>query len=464
MSQQYDLVVIGAGPGGYEAALAAAAKGMHTALVEKGKLGGTCLNCGCIPTKTLLHTAEAYREAASEGAPGLSVSGISLDMPALQRRKDRVCAELRDGIAGLLAKAKVDVYQAAGRILDAGKVLLETGDGDQVLTCEKILIATGSKPSVIPIPGLDLPGVVDSEALLAKEELFDQLVIVGGGVIGMEFASIYSDFGRPVIVLEAMDRILPGMDREIAQNLKLILKKRGVDIHAGAFVKGIEESPEGGLICRYEEKGVMKEAHGDGCLIAVGRRANASSLFTEASSEAVRAMKLEREAICVDEKYETSVPGIYAIGDVTAGGIQLAHAASAAAKNCVAQMAGGEPKLAANLIASCVYTSPEIASVGISPDDAKKQKLAVISKKYPMSANGKSVLSGQERGFIKITADKDSRRVLGAQLMCANATDMIALFAAAIANEMTVDQLAKTVFPHPTFSEGIGEALAAFAE
>lgn len=461
MTPEYDLIVIGAGPGGYEAALKAADRGMRTALIEKDKLGGTCLNSGCIPTKTIMHITGQYRELLKAGESGLCAENVSLDMKAVQSKKEAVCEELRGGIAQLLKKGKVDVYKGTGKILDRGKVRVQTADAEQVLVCGSIIIATGSAPSRLPVPGADLPGIMDSTALLNCDKLFEHLIIVGGGVIGMEFASVYTDLGRQVTVLEAMDRILPGMDKELGQNLKLILKKRGADIHTGAFLKSVEQAPDGSYICSYEEKGKMQQVQGDGCLIAVGRRADAGSVLAEDCSGQVREMNISRGTVCVDSHYQSSVPGIYAIGDVS-GGIQLAHAASAAAVNCVAYIAGEGPVFAADVIPSCVYTSPEIASVGISADDAKKQKLDADTKKYPMSANGKSVLTGQDRGFIKITADNQTGRILGAQLMCANATDMICFFTAAIANGLTTEQLSKTVFAHPTFSEGIGEALRLF--
>lgn len=322
-----------------------------------------------------------------------------------------------------------------------------------------ILIATGSVPSLPPIPGSDLPGVVTSDELLDKKELFDHLIIIGGGVIGMEFASIYSALGRPVTVIEAMDRILPAMDKEIAQNLKMILKKRNVDIHTGARVEEIRRAEDGsGLICRYTEKEKSCEVKADGCLIAVGRRANTMGLITEESRREIQEIAMEKGCITVDEHFMTSVPGIFAIGDVT-GGIQLAHAATAQGRSAVAYIAGEAMEIRTDLIPACVYTSPEIGTVGISADQAKAQGLSVVAKKYLMSANGKSVLSLQERGFIKVVADSDSHRILGAQMMCARATDMISQFAVAIANGLTMEDMAKTVFPHPTFSEGILEAL-----
>ena len=453
----WDLVVIGGGPGGYEAAIEAAKRGLRTALVEKEALGGTCLNRGCIPTKTLLHTAELFHELGQGEKLGLTADGYAVSMEALQNRKKEVVEQLKKGVASLMKMNKITVFAGNGSILDQGLVKAESAEESQILHTVHILIATGSVPSCPPIPGADLPGVLTSDGLLEKKELFDHLLIIGGGVIGMEFASIYSSLGRRVTVIEAMDRILPGMDREIGQNLKMILKKRGVDIHTGALVERIEQT-ENGLSCIFREKDEEKQAFADGILIAAGRRPCTDGLITEESSDAVKALKMERGRILVDAHFETSIPGVYAIGDVT-GGIQLAHAASAQGRQAAARMAGQTLDIRTDLIPSCVYTSPEIGCVGLDADTAKSRGIAVITKKYPMSANGKTLIAREERGFIKVLADKDSRRILGAQMMCARATDMISQFTQAIANGLTLEDMERVVYPHPTFSEGIGEAV-----
>ena len=475
MADKFDLVVIGAGPGGYEAAIEGVQKGMKVALVENRELGGTCLNRGCIPAKTILHTAELYHELQSGPSIGLTVREPAVDMEMVQKRKDEVLEQLRKGIASLMKTNRISVFYGTGTILDrehvkvalsgekTGEKAEEQPDGQKqdqvVLETSHILIATGSVPACPPIPGSSLPGVVTSDGLLDKKDMFEHLIIIGGGVIGMEFASVYSSLGHGVTVIEALDRILPTMDKEIAQNLKMILKKRGAEIHAGAKVESIQAAGDGsGLICRYVEKEKPCEARADGILIATGRRAYTGGLITDESSREVKDMAMERGRIITDEKYETSVPGIYAIGDVT-GGIQLAHAATAQGRNAVAHMAGEDMVIRTDIIPSCVYTNPEIGCVGISADEAKARGIEAVTKKYIMSANGKSILSQQERGFIKVVADSDSHRILGAQMMCARATDMISQFAVAIANELTLEDMAKAIFPHPTFSEGISEAV-----
>lgn len=467
MEYQYDLVVIGAGPGGYPAALKAAKLGKRVAVVEKRDLGGTCLNRGCIPTKTLLHTSGLYREIRGAADFGIRCAGSELDMPGLWRHKDEVVQSLRNGIAQGFQKQKVALYKGSGRIKEPGCVEVELEDGTvQALSAANILIATGSRPAVPPIPGAGLEDVINSDDVLDKNLLggsndrpYDRIVIIGGGVIGMEMATVYSDLGSQVTVIEAMDRILPGMDKEISQNLKMIMKKRGVDIHASSTVKEIART-EGGLTCRYEEKGKPAAAEADGILISVGRKPNTEGLF---GPELEHRIQMERGYVKVDEHYQTGVPGIYAIGDAI-GGIQLAHMATAEGSHAVGHMFGVEAKVNLSVIPSCVYTDPEIASIGLSADEAKAAGLSVTTGKYIMSVNGKSVLSKQERGFIKLVAENDTGKLLGAQLMCARATDMIGELGLAITKGMTAKDLSAVVMAHPTFAEGIAEAAADLAE
>lgn len=457
MAETYDLIVIGAGPGGYIPALKAAGWGKRTAVVERRELGGTCLNRGCIPTKTLLHTSELYRACRNASAAGLRVEGAAADAAVLQARKEEVVKTLRDGIGQQFKKNKIDAYQGSGMITAPSHVQVTAADGTVTeLEAEHILIATGSVPSIPPIEGADLPGVLDSDLLLSKADgFFDRLLIIGGGVIGMEFATIYSDLGRQVTVIEALDRILPAMDREFSQNLKMIMKKRGVDIHTGAVVKRIEKT-DGGLSCIYEEKGTEASVEADGILIATGRRADTDGLF---AAETGLLPDMDRGRILVDEHYRTSIPGIYAAGDVI-GGIQLAHAASAEGCRAVAHMFGEQETGDMRTVPSCVYTDPEIASVGLTADEAKEKNIPVKTGKYIMSVNGKSVLSMQERGFIKLVADSGTGRILGGQMMCARATDIIGEIGLAIAKGLTAGDLAEVIMAHPTFSEGIGEAAA----
>lgn len=452
MENTFDLVVIGAGPGGYVAAIESAKKGMKTALVESRELGGTCLNRGCIPTKTIMHSTELFAELKACEHLGIHVGEASYNMEEIQTRKEEVLNQLRAGIAMLMKKNKITVYEGIGRITSPHEVTV-LGEENQSITAEKILIATGSVPAMPPIPGAGLPNVVNSDTLLNKKEVYPRLVIIGGGVIGMEFASIYSALGCKVTVIEALDRVLANMDKEIAQNLKMILKKRNVDIHTKAKVEEIVEGTEKTLICRYTEKEALQEVETDGILVAVGRRANTEGLLGTGME-----IDMERGRILVNENYQTNYPNIYAIGDVI-GGIQLAHVASAEGINAVAHMMNEKPLINMGAIPGCVYTNPEIATVGLSKAEAEAAGIAVTSHKYAMSANGKSVLSNQERGFIKVVAEEETGKILGAQMMCARATDMISEFGTAITGSMTLAEMRSVIRPHPTFSEGITEAV-----
>ncbi len=454
MADTFDLVVIGAGPGGYVAAIESAKKGMKTALVENRELGGTCLNRGCIPTKTIMHSTELFAELKACEHLGIHVGEASYNMEEIQERKEEVLDQLRSGIAMLMKKNKISVYEGTGSITSPHEVTVQ-GEETTVLAAEKILIATGSVPAMPPIPGADLPNVVNSDALLNRKKVYQRLAIIGGGVIGMEFASIYSALGCQVTVIEALDRVLANMDKEIAQNLKMILKKRNVEIHTKAKVEEIVEGTDGTLICRYTEKEALQEVEVDGILVAVGRRANTDGLFGEGME-----ISTDRGKILVNENYQTNYSNIYAIGDVI-GGIQLAHVASAEGINAVAHMVNEKLPINMGAIPGCVYTNPEIATVGLSKEEAEAAGISVTTHKYAMSANGKSVLSNQERGFIKVVAEAETGKILGAQMMCARATDMISEFGTAITGGMTLAEMRSVIRPHPTFSEGITEAVSA---
>lgn len=449
---QYDLIVIGGGPGGYVAAIKASQLGMKTALVEKDALGGTCLNRGCIPTKTLMHAANVYREAGESAALGLHFGEPSYNFGEIHQRKNAVIGQLRDGIAQLLKANQVDVYEGKGTILDSNNVQV----GEETLNGKNILIAAGSIPAVPPIKGADLDGVVTSDAILDGEGLdCERLLIVGGGVIGVEMASIYNALGKQVTIVEAAERILPPLDKEISQNLSMIMKKRGVEIFTSAMVAEISKN-DNGLVCHFADKKGEKEVEADVVLLSIGRRPS-SSLFAEGFAVEMT----ERGYIAVDEQYRTSVPSIYAIGDII-GKIQLAHAAEAQGITAVENMAGlAENSVNADLVPSCVYTTPEIAAVGITADEAKKAGKEVITGKYVMNGNGKTIIEQQERGFIKVVFDKETEVILGAQLMCARATDLISELVTAVSLGLTKTQLARTMRPHPTFCEGITEAIEA---
>lgn len=453
--KEYQLIVIGAGPGGYEAAIRAAQLGLTTALIERRDVGGTCLNRGCIPTKAMLHSAQLYREAANFELFGLHTENTSFDWAKVHQRKNDVVVKLRTGIEQLIKANKIDFFNNFASILGKNDVQL---DQVEVIRGENILIATGSVPARPPIPGLDLPNVVTSDELLddphftQTDSLAKEILIIGGGVIGVEFASVFSSFGCHVTIVEAMERILPTMDREISQSLNMVLKKRGVSIHTGAMVEKLEQD-ENGLVCHFTEKGKAQAVPAQQVLVAIGRRPNTQGLFAEGFEVAC-----ERGRIVTDENFRTSVDSIYAIGDVTSK-IQLAHMASAQGICAVHTIAGQKPPIDLRYVPGCIYTDPEIASVGITEDEAKQQGIPVKKGKFLMTGNGRSLIDEQERGFIKVLAHQETDVILGAQLMCSRATDIVAELATAIVNGLTCAQLAGVIRPHPTFCEGVTEAV-----
>lgn len=441
---EFDLIVIGAGPGGYVAALEAATLGKKVAIAEQREVGGTCLNRGCIPTKALLRAARTYREATHSAQLGITVTGAACDTEAMYRHVGEVTAALRGGIETRLKKGKVEFLSGTARIEGEGRVSVAGTE----YTAERILLAVGSRPARPPIPGLELPGVVTSDELLAGQGANGtRIAIIGGGVIGVEFAQIFSDLGRQVTILEALPRILSNMDRELSQNLGMILKKRGVDIHAGASVSGIE-TEENGLVCRYTEKEVPGEVRCDCVLVCTGRRPATGEVFAPGVGPG-----LDRGYVHVDGRFETGMKGVYAVGDIVAGGFQLAHVAESQARNAVQVMFGAKPVKELSFIPSCVFTDPEIASVGLTADEAKAAGRAVTVRKSLTSANGKSLVEGAERGFAKLVFDGEDGPLVGAQVMCPHASEMIGGLTAAIAAGLTEAQLARAVFPHPTVSE-----------
>ena len=452
----YQLIVIGAGPGGYTAALRAAALGLHTAVVECREVGGTCLNRGCIPTKTLLHASQVYRDAVDGAAMGVHAAGASFDMGEIFAYKRGVSEKLRNGIHGLLKSAKVDLIEGVGRIAAPGQVDVTAADGAvSRYTAERILIATGSVNVRPPIPGLDLPGVMTSDELLEGcDRLYDSLIIIGGGVIGVEFATFYRNLGCAVTLVEGMDRLLPNMDRELGQNLQQIMKKQGVEVLTNAMVQSLEET-ENGLAVHVVQKGAEKTVAGEKVLCAIGRRAYWDGVFADGLTPEVRGKSLQ-----VDENFQTSIPGVYAIGDASSA-VQLAHVAAAQGTACVERMCGVADHVDLNVIPSCIYSAPEIAVVGITEAEAKEQGIPAVVGKCAMFGNARTVIEDPGRCFMKIVAHAETHEILGASLMCQHASDMISQISAAMVNRQTVENLRRVMRPHPSFEEAMTEALDA---
>ena len=448
----FDIAVVGAGPGGYTAAEKAARAGKSVVLFEERELGGTCLNRGCIPTKALLRSAEAYHSAKNSTDLGVSATEVTLDTAVMQERKSQVVTTLRNGIETLMGKAGVTVVAARATITGPGS--LEAAG--EAYRAGSIIVACGSAPAVPPIEGIRTPGVYTSDDLLADDapEL-SSIIIVGGGVIGIEFASMYSALGVAVTIVEAAERILPPFDKEIAQRMATTLKKRGVDINTRCRVTSFTGEPGSMQVSFENKKGEAHTLEAEGVLVAVGRTPSTAGLFAEGFS-----VECERGAVTVDKLGQTSVAGIYAIGDVRYQGIQLAHAASAQAENVVATICGNARPVDEYLVPSCVYSFPEIAQVGLTEAEAKEAGIETVRAKALASANGKCLIEGVEGGMAKIVAEKQTGRIVGAQLVCPHATDMIAELALAICKNLTAADLIGTIHPHPTVSEMVRDAAA----
>ena len=456
---QYDLLVIGAGPGGYEAAFYAQEHGMKVAVVEKDKVGGTCLNRGCIPTKALMHSSDVYRDAAHGAEIGVEVEGLHANRKRIGERKDEVLDTLRTGISGLLKKKKIDVLHGTCVVIEPHVVSVTSAEGGNVIVRAKnIMVATGSKPFIPPIPGADLPGVIDSTELIDMGGAeIPEFVIIGGGVIGIEFATIYADLGDHVTVIEGLDRLLPVIDKEIGRSIKMTLEKKGVDVHVASPVKKIEKDGDKLVVILTNKKGEEIKVKADKVLMCVGRRPNTAGVFSEKLLAKYPDLEDSKGFIKADDEYRTPVESVYAIGDCI-GRIQLAHTAAAEGRNAVAIMNGKEPAINMGTVPSCIYTDPEIAVVGLTADEAKAEGIEVVTRKYPMSANGKTIIAGLDRGFVKLVARADDHTMIGAHLLCGRASDLIGELAVAIGRGMTLEEVANIIHPHPSFAEAIMEA------
>ena len=398
----------------------------------------------------MIHASSLYREMQEAEKFGVSAERITFDYEKIVSYKEETTEKLCRGIEQLLKGNGVTILFGKGSLEQGRKVKVTGEESEEYYDAEHVILAAGSKPVILPIPGLELPGVLTSDELFKLTEMPESLVIIGGGVISVEFASVYANLGCKVTIVEAMPRLIPNMDKEISQNLKMILKKRGVNIHTSASVQRVEQ--EGELYtCVFTEK--EKEVSARYVLCAIGRCPNTEGLFGEGAEP-----EMERGRVVVDEKFQSSIEGVYAIGDLVKG-LQLAHLASAQGMYVAEMLAGEEASVDLSAVPGCVYTDPEIASVGMTEDEAKEKGLEIKTGKFIMSANGKSLITKEERGFIKILAEKETDVIVGAQMMCARATDMIGELVTAIANRMTVRQLLRGMRAHPTYNEGVQEAL-----
>ncbi len=447
------LTVIGGGPGGYVAAIRAAQLGAEVTLIEKESMGGTCLNVGCIPTKALIHSADLYREVKKDAAKnGVIVGDVTLDFAAMQKRKQTVVKQLVGGVGGLMTANGIKVVKGVAKLKSATEVEVAAEDGTQVVAGDKVLIASGSVPSVVPIPGHDLEGVVDSTGALNFESIPESLCIIGGGVIGIEMAHVYQNIGTKVTIVEMLPDILINLDAEIVAPIKKAFKKNKVDILVETKVGSIEKA-EGGLTVNMTDKdGNAKSVTAEKVLMCVGRKAQTAELGLDELG-----IETERGKILVNEKFQTNVEGIYAIGDCI-GGIMLAHVASAEGIAAVEGMMGEDSHIDFRTVPSCVYTSPELAGVGMTEKQVNEAGIEYEVGRFPLVGNGKSLIAGDTSGLVKIIADKKTGEVLGMHMCGPSATELIVEGALAIQQKATVADILATVHAHPSVGESLQEA------
>jgi dihydrolipoamide dehydrogenase len=465
MAQEYDLVILGGGTGGYVAAIRASQLGLKTAIVEKGKLGGTCLHKGCIPSKALLRSAEVYATAKKSEDFGVTTGEVGVNFTKVQERKEKIVEQLHRGVQHLMKQGKIDVYEGLGRILGPSifspmpgtiSVEMNNGEENEMLIPKNVIVATGSRPRTLP--GLEADGqyVMTSDEALVMEDLPKSIIIVGGGVIGIEWASMLADFGSQVTVIEYADRIVPTEDKDVSREMQRAMKKKGVKIITNAKVLSETLQKGDGVTISAEVKGETKEFTAEKLLVSVGRQANVEGIGLENTD-----IQLERGFIQTNEYFQTKESHIYGIGDVI-GGLQLAHVASHEGIVAVEHIANQNPHpIDYTLVSKCIYSSPEAASVGLTEDEAKEKGHDVKIGKFSFKAIGKALVYGESDGFVKIVADKGTNDILGVHMIGPHVTDMISEAGLAKVLDATPWEVAHTIHPHPTLSEAIGEAALA---
>lgn len=452
MNGEVDVVIIGGGPGGYVAAIKAAHLGLKAVLVEKDKLGGVCLNRGCIPTKALVSTAELLNHLQRAGEFGIQVKDYSIDFPAIMKRKDLITRRLSSGVEQLMKANQVRVVRGEGQIIEPGTVEVLDADGQkEVIKTKNIIIATGSKVMKLPIPGIDSGGVITSDEALSLSELPSKMIIIGGGVVGIEFAGIFKALGVEVTVVEMLPRILLPIDEEIARRLAMNLKRKGIEILTNCKVKGIKKNNQNLEVLVSTSEG-EKRLETERVLLAAGRVPELGNIDVQRLG-----IELEKGAIKVDEKMKTNIPGIYAVGDVV-GKIMLAHVASREGIVAIENISGKEVLMDYKVVPNCVFSMPEVASVGLTEEEARKENNNIKVSKFPFMANGKALGMGETEGMVKIIADADTSELLGLHILGVHASDLIAEGTLALSMEATAFEIVNTIHAHPTLAETTAEA------
>lgn len=447
----YDVIVIGAGPGGYAAAIKAAKRGLKTALIEKEKVGGTCLNWGCIPTKTYYRNAEFLKDLKQADKFGVTLSDFKFSMEKTYQRKEEVVEKLVSGIHQLIKANKIDFFEGLGSFQDKNTILIK-GDKEEIIKGKNIIIATGSKTNIPPIKGIENPKILDSKSILELQDLPEDLLIIGGGVIGIEFAGIFNYFGTKVQILEYMPEILVHEDKEVVKRFLPLLKRQGVSVNTSIKVTEVIKTDNGFIVKALNKKDQEVEFTGSFLLNAAGRAPLTEGLNLEGIG-----IELDRGRIKTDSKYQTNIESIFAIGDVN-GIIQLAHAASYQGIVVAEYIANPEIKQYEALIPSCTFTFPEISSIGMTEEEAKEKEINYKTNKFLFMANGKALAKGETDGFVKVIID-EANKIIGVHILGPHASDLIHEAAVAMSKNMGVSDIAKIVHAHPTLSEAFDEAV-----
>ncbi len=455
----YDLVVVGAGPGGYVAAIRAAQLGLNVACVEEDKLGGVCLNIGCIPTKALLTSAALVNEMKDAERHGITFSRMNADLGPAQERSRAVAEQLSKGVGFLFKKNNITHIEGRGRLLSKGSVeVTSTDGGKQALAADHVIIATGSRPKSLPMLPVDEEMIWSSTGALFQKSAPKSLAVIGAGAVGMEFADVFSAYGSEVTVIEALDRVLPVEDKDCSAVVARSFKKRGINIFTSAMVQGAEVGDTGVTLTFKDKPGAEQTLEVERVLSAVGRAPNTEDL----GLDSVDVELDEHGFIKVDDQLRTNVAGVYALGDV-AGHQLLAHKAMHEGVVCAEHIAGqGHHTVNYDNVPNCTYCHPEVASVGLTEEQAKAAGHDIEVGKFPWVANGRALAGGHAEGFVKVIRDKKYSEILGAHIVGPSATELIGEFVVGRHLESTMEEMDRAMHPHPTLSEAIGEgALAA---
>jgi dihydrolipoamide dehydrogenase len=456
----YDVVIIGSGPGGYVAAIRCAQLGMKTAIIEKySTLGGTCLNVGCIPSKALLDSSHHYDDAIKHFKEhGIEISGeVKVNLEQMMSRKSSVVSQTCDGVKFLMDKNKIEVYNGVGSFKDATHINIDkTEGGNETIEAKNVIIATGSKPANLPFIKLDKERVITSTEALKLKEIPKHMVVIGGGVIGLELGQVYKRLGAEVTVVEFMDRIIPTMDSALSKELSKVLKKQGMKINLSHKVKSVERNGDEVIIKADDKKGKEVKFEADYCLVSVGRKPFTDGLNADAAGVEIG----ERGMITVNEHLQTNVKNIYAIGDVVRGAM-LAHKAEEEGTFVAEVIAGQKPHIDYNLIPGVVYTWPEVAAVGKTEEELKEAGIEYKEGKFPMRALGRARASGDTDGFVKILTNAKTDEVLGVHMIGARVADLITEAVTAMEFRASAEDIARMSHAHPTYAEAVKEAAMA---